>query len=54
VQAVIQAEGVGITATVATVGPTSVEMQSLTAAAVAALTIYDMTKALRSAATPPG
>jgi cyclic pyranopterin phosphate synthase len=38
--------GVRITATVATVGPTGVEMEALTAAAVAALTIYDMTKAL--------
>ena len=38
--------GVRITATAATVGPTGVEMEALTAAAVAALTIYDMTKAL--------
>ena len=35
-----------ITATAATVGPTGVEMEALTAAAVAALTVYDMTKAL--------
>jgi cyclic pyranopterin phosphate synthase len=28
------------------VGPTGVEMEALTAAAVAALTVYDMTKAL--------
>lgn len=40
------AEGVRITATAATVGPTGVEMEALTAAAVAALTVYDMTKAL--------
>ena len=40
------AGGVRITATVATVGPTGVEMEALTAAAVAALTVYDMTKAL--------
>jgi len=40
------AEGVRITATAATLGPTGVEMEALTAAAVAALTIYDMTKAL--------
>jgi len=33
-------------ATAATVGPTGVEMEALTAAAVAALTVYDMTKAL--------
>jgi cyclic pyranopterin phosphate synthase len=38
--------GVRITATAATVGPTGVEMEALTAAAVAALTVYDMTKAL--------
>jgi cyclic pyranopterin phosphate synthase len=42
----ITAAGVRITATVATTGPTGVEMEALTAAAVAALTIYDMTKAL--------
>ena len=38
--------GVRITATAATVGQTGVEMEALTAAAVAALTVYDMTKAL--------
>jgi cyclic pyranopterin phosphate synthase len=38
--------GVRITATAATVGPTGVEMEAMTAAAVAALTVYDMTKAL--------
>ncbi len=38
--------GVSIRATAATVGQTGVEMEALTAAAVAALTIYDMTKAL--------
>ena len=38
--------GVQIRATAATVGPTGVEMEALTAAAVAALTVYDMTKAL--------
>ncbi|HUN86279.1 MAG TPA: cyclic pyranopterin monophosphate synthase MoaC [Terracidiphilus sp.] len=41
--------GVQITATAATVGPTGVEMEALTAAAVAALTVYDMTKALDKA-----
>ena len=45
----IVAGGVQITATVATVGPTGVEMEALTAAAVAALTVYDMTKALDKA-----
>jgi cyclic pyranopterin monophosphate synthase len=38
--------GVRISATAATNGPTGVEMEALTAAAVAALTVYDMTKAL--------
>ena len=38
--------GVQIYATVATTGSTGVEMEALTAASVAALTIYDMTKAL--------
>src|ERR1039458_2630683 len=46
VQAEVVAGGVRITATTATVGPTGVEMEALTAAAVAALTVYDMTKAL--------
>ena len=38
--------GVRIEASIATIGPTGVEMEALTAASVAALTIYDMTKAL--------
>jgi len=38
--------GVRILSSAATVGPTGVEMEALTAAAVAALTVYDMTKAL--------
>ena len=46
VAASIQARGVRIRATVSTTGPTGVEMEALTAAAVAALTVYDMTKAL--------
>ncbi len=46
VQAEIVDGGVQITATAATTGPTGVEMEALTAAAVAALTVYDMTKAL--------
>jgi cyclic pyranopterin phosphate synthase len=49
VQAEIVPGGVRITATAATVGPTGVEMEALTAAAVAALTVYDMTKALDKA-----
>lgn len=40
------AEGVEITASASTAAQTGVEMEALTAAAVAALTIYDMTKAL--------
>ena len=46
VTANVQARGVAITAKAATTGPTGVEMEALTAAAVAALTVYDMTKAL--------
>ena len=42
----VEAKGVRITASVITTGPTGVEMEALTAAAVAALTVYDMTKAL--------
>lgn len=38
--------GVRITATVATTGPTGVEMEALTAVSVAALTVYDMLKAV--------
>jgi cyclic pyranopterin monophosphate synthase len=46
VTATITAEGVTIRSVVATTGPTGVEMEALTAASVAALTIYDMCKAL--------
>ncbi len=46
VSATVAAGGVAIRATVATTGPTGVEMEALTAASVAALTIYDMCKAL--------
>ncbi len=49
VQAEVLEDGVRITASAATVGPTGVEMEALTAAAVAALTVYDMTKALDKA-----
>ena len=38
--------GIRITATVRTTGQTGVEMEALTAASVAALTVYDMTKAV--------
>jgi cyclic pyranopterin monophosphate synthase len=40
------ASGVAITATVRTTGQTGVEMEALTAASVAALTVYDMCKAV--------
>jgi cyclic pyranopterin phosphate synthase len=46
VQTELAENGVRITAAVATVGLTGVEMEALTAASVAALTVYDMTKAL--------
>lgn len=46
ISATITDEGVAIRATAATTGPTGVEMEALTAASVAALTIYDMCKAL--------
>ena len=49
VQARIEDGGVRITATAATIGVTGVEMEALTAASVAALTVYDMTKALDKA-----
>lgn len=42
----ITATGIAIRGTVATTGPTGVEMEALTAASVAALTIYDMCKGL--------
>src|SRR5215469_12076636 len=46
VSAEVVAGGVAIRATAATIGVTGVEMEALTAASVAALTVYDMTKAL--------
>jgi cyclic pyranopterin phosphate synthase len=49
VQTKIVAGGVNIVATVAASGPTGVEMEALTAASIAALTVYDMTKALDKA-----
>lgn len=39
-------DGISVTATAATTGPTGVEMEALTAASVALLTLYDMAKAL--------
>jgi cyclic pyranopterin monophosphate synthase len=46
VQCKIKKDGIEIIATASTVAKTGAEMEALTAAAVAALTIYDMTKAL--------
>ena len=46
VSAMVVAGGIEISSTAATVAGTGVEMEALTAAAVAALTIYDMCKAL--------
>ena len=43
--------GLRITATVATTGPTGVEMEALTAVSVAALTVYDMLKAVEKGMT---
>jgi len=41
-----EAGGLSVRATAATTGPTGVEMEALTAASVALLTLYDMAKAL--------
>ena len=46
VQARVVAGGVVIEATAATVAGTGVEMEAMVAASIAALTVYDMTKAL--------
>jgi cyclic pyranopterin phosphate synthase len=44
-------DGLTITATAETTGPTGVEMEALTAASVAALTLYDMAKSLERGMT---
>ncbi|WP_234180174.1 cyclic pyranopterin monophosphate synthase MoaC [Sphingopyxis sp. NFH-91] len=41
-----EADGISVRATAATTGPTGVEMEALTAASVALLTLYDMAKTL--------
>lgn len=46
VETAVTDEGVRITAGAAATGPTGVEMEALTAACAAALTVYDMCKAL--------
>jgi len=47
-------DGVEIVATAETTGQTGVEMEALTAVAVAALTVYDMAKAIDKAMTISG
>jgi cyclic pyranopterin monophosphate synthase len=42
----VAADGIAIRAIAATTAPTGVEMEALTAASVAALTVYDMCKAI--------
>jgi cyclic pyranopterin phosphate synthase len=49
VEAAVEEGGVRIVASVATTAQTGVEMEALTAASVAALTVYDMLKALDKA-----
>lgn len=51
VQANIEKDGVSLSAEVATNAQTGVEMEALTAVTVAALTIYDMCKALEKGMT---
>ena len=46
VEVTLEPDGVRIEAVAGTTGPTGVEMEALTAASVAALTVYDMVKAL--------
>src|SRR6185312_11937389 len=46
VEITVESDGVRIFASAATTAQTGVEMEALTAASIAALTIYDMTKAL--------
>lgn len=51
VQAAVEEDGVSLTAEVATRAQTGVEMEALTAVSVAALTVYDMCKALEKGMT---
>ena len=46
VEFVMEDDGIAITATTKTIAPTGVEMEALTAVSLAALTIYDMCKAV--------
>ncbi len=49
----VTGKGVKIRATAATIAGTGVEMEAMTAASIAALTIYDMCKALDKAHPHP-
>jgi cyclic pyranopterin phosphate synthase len=49
VQLDLKADGIAITATARTEGKTGVEMEALTAASIASLTLYDMCKAIDKA-----
>jgi len=49
VEATVEPDGVRIVAAASTTGKTGVEMEAMTAASVAALTVYDMCKALDKA-----
>lgn len=49
VEAIVEPGGVRIVAVASTTGKTGVEMEAMTAASVAALTVYDMCKALDKA-----
>ena len=42
----IEEDGITITATASTIGQTGIEMEALTAVSIAALTVYDMCKAV--------
>ena len=51
VQAIVEDDGVSLTAEASTNAQTGVEMEALTAVSVAALTVYDMCKALEKGMT---
>jgi cyclic pyranopterin phosphate synthase len=51
VEATVSSTGVKFSASVSCAGNTGVEMEALTAAAIAALTLYDMVKAVEKGAT---
>ncbi len=51
VEAEARSTGIRFESTVTCTGPTGVEMEALTAASIAALTLYDMVKAVQKGAT---